>query len=473
MLFSSLVFLCLFFPLCFYTYFITVKKYRNIVLLIASLIFYAWGEPRFVFLMLFSIFINWYFGLIIYNENIKKARILKLKICIIANLVLLGYFKYYNFFIDNINLIFSSNIDSKSIILPIGISFYTFQALSYVIDVYRSKEESGELKAQKNFFDLALYVSLFPQLIAGPIVKYHDVEKQITNRESSIQDLYYGMKRFIYGLTKKIIISNTLASIADEIFSININDLGTTIAWLGILCYTLQIYYDFSGYSDMAIGLGRIFGFRFLENFNYPYIATSIQDFWRRWHISLSTWFREYLYIPLGGNRKGEIITYRNLILVFFATGLWHGASWNFIVWGLFHGIFIVMERYFLGGILKNNKYRILNHVYVTLVFMLGWVFFRSDNLLYAYKYINVLFFYNHSPIYDPRFFVDIFSACILCVGILFSGPIQIAIPQIKNMAFEENNVRYTEVLVLIMFLLICIINLVSGAYNPFIYFRF
>lgn len=377
MLFSSMIFLWLFLPLVFCSYYLIDKRFKNILLLISSIIFYAWGGVSYSLIMLSSIIINYIFALLIdkaIEDNDLKNKKIYLALCIIINLSILGYFKYTNFIISIINSLSQNKIiELTNIILPIGISFYTFQALSYVIDVYR-----GHNKAQKNIFNLALYISFFPQLIAGPIVKYHDIENQILNRNESLENIFYGIKRFIYGLSKKVILANMFALSCDEILKQPADELGTALVWCASVLYTLQIYYDFSGYSDMAIGLGKMFGFNFLENFNYPYISKSIKEFWRRWHISLSTWFKEYLYIPLGGNRKRKLFTYINLLIVFFATGLWHGASYNFILWGLFHGFFLVIERIFLGKLLEKNKLKFINHIYVIFVFVIGWVLFRA-----------------------------------------------------------------------------------------------
>lgn len=472
MVFSSMLFLWAFLPITLILYYISDLKLKNIILLLASIVFYSWGEPKYVILMVISVIINYIVGINIGKSNSIYNAKSNLIFGIIINLGILGYFKYFNFFVENINFIFKGNVFfAKEIILPIGISFYTFQIMSYIVDVYRDKI-LGRDTSQKNIFSLALYISLFPQLIAGPIVKYHDVENQIKDRSISIIDRSYGIKRFIYGLGKKVIIANSMAKIADNIFAIQIDQMGTFVAWSGIICYTLQIYFDFSGYSDMAIGLGRMFGFKFLENFNYPYTSISIQDFWRRWHISLSTWFKEYLYIPLGGSKKGQKRTYINLIIVFFATGIWHGASWNFIVWGLFHGFFIVIERLKLKNILKKSKF--ISHVYVVIVFMLGWVFFRANNLSYALKYISKMFVFKAgSNIYNLKMFWDIETVTLGIIGILLSGIVQVLYPKITKMVFEEKIVNIFELLLLIMIFTISILNISSGTYNPFIYFRF
>ena len=470
MLFSSMIFLWLFLPLVFCSYYLIDKRFKNILLLISSIIFYAWGGVSYSLIMLFAIIINYIFALLIdkaieYN-NLKNKKIY-LALCIIINLSILGYFKYTNFIISIINSLSQNKIiELTNIVLPIGISFYTFQALSYVIDVYR-----GHNKAQKNIFNLALYISFFPQLIAGPIVKYHDIENQILNRNESLENIFYGIKRFIYGLSKKVILANMFALSCDEILKQPTDELGTALVWCASVLYTLQIYYDFSGYSDMAIGLGKMFGFNFLENFNYPYISKSIKEFWRRWHISLSTWFKEYLYIPLGGNRKRKLFTYINLLIVFFATGLWHGASYNFILWGLFHGFFLVIERIFLGKLLEKNKLKFINHIYVIFVFVIGWVLFRADDLKHAFELYKLMFSYKES-IYTVRYFFYPQTFVCFIFGILFSGLFQSIFPKVREATFSSK-VYILESVIQFILLFICIMYLVNGTYNPFIYFRF
>ena len=333
MVFSSLVFLWIFLPVIIILYYVIDEKYKNIFLLLGSLFFYAWGEPIYIFLMIFSIVVNWSIGLLIEKYQFQKK--IFLIVSILFNVALLGYFKYFNFFIDIINQMLHLGIEYKSIKLPIGISFFTFQILSYIIDLYR-----GEYKAQKSFVKLALYISFFPQLIAGPIVKYKDINEQLACRMHTLEKTAQGVRRFIYGLGKKVIIANTVAECVDYIYGLEYMELTGLLAWIAAILYTLQIYFDFSGYSDMAIGLGKMFGFEFQENFRYPYLSGSIQEFWQRWHISLGTWFKEYLYIPLGGNRKGKVCTYMNLTIVFLAPGLWHGANYNIILWGLYQGMF-------------------------------------------------------------------------------------------------------------------------------------
>ena len=346
MVFSSFVFLIYFLPITVLGYYLMPGKGKNLWLLLASLIFYAWGEPKYIILMLVSILINYGLGLLIEKENSQAGRKAWMIFSVIYNLGILVWFKYLHFFADTVDSVFGLSLVKQhpfleTITMPIGISFFTFQILSYVTDVYRK-----EVKAQRNPLKLALYISLFPQLIAGPIVRYIDVAEQIEHRTITFDKAYRGTVRFMRGFIKKVLLSNTLAQVATMAFDDKLAVGSMSMAWIGIICYSLQIYFDFSGYSDMAIGLGKIFGFDFLENFNYPYISGSVREFWRRWHISLSSWFRDYLYIPLGGSRKGAWRTYRNMFIVFFVTGLWHGASYNFILWGLFHGVFLVLERW-------------------------------------------------------------------------------------------------------------------------------
>jgi len=415
--------------------------------------------------MLFSIFINYVFGYLLSIEKLERHQKAVVASAVIINLSILFYFKYFNFFIDNFNRVWGSNIKNLQIIMPIGISFFTFQAMSYVIDVYRK-----QVKPQKNIYNIALYVSLFPQLIVAPIVKYHDVEKQIESRTHSLELFYARVRRFVYGLSKKILITNTLAAIADDIFALNGENLTAPIAWLGAICYSLQLYYDFSGYSDMAIGLGKMFGFTFLENFNYPYISKSITKFWRRWHISLSTWFKEYVYIPLGGNRKFSTRTYINLFIVFLVTGFWHGVNWIFILWGAWNGIFIVLER-----LLRNKikyKFKIIPHLYTILIFTFGWVLFRSESLTQAKFFIGAMLGQNKHviEIYKVGYFLNNFSSIILLLACIISIPIF----KIVKDRMKENIPNYLIEGVLVIFLLIVSISfLAASTYNSFIYFRF
>ena len=467
MLFSSMVFLWCFLPTVILIYFLLKPELRNFLLLIASLIFYAWGEPGYIWLMLISIAVNYSCGLLVDSSSGTRRRIV-LILDIVVNLALLGYFKYANFFVDTVNQLNPGTIRNFArIALPIGISFYTFQAMSYVMDVYRR-----DCKVQKNPLTLGLYITCFPQLIAGPIVKYHDVATQLENRRCSVQDFSYGIRRFIFGLAKKVLIANPLAVVADGVFGIAPDHLGTAAAWLGALCYTFQIYYDFSGYSDMAIGLGRMFGFRFPENFNYPYLTRSIKEFWTRWHISLSTWFKEYLYIPLGGSRCGNARTYLNLIIVFLATGIWHGASWTFLFWGIYHGMFILLERLFLKKYLDRPGWTVPSHLYAMLAVICGWVFFRADTLTHGVRYLHVMFVPTGSP-YDIRIFLNPMVETALLAGVLCCGILHRFLPRLKAVLMDDARVYFWEPVVLPVLLVLCIICLVANTYNPFIYFRF
>lgn len=383
MVFSSLTFLCIFLPVVLALYYLLpTLRIRNVLLIIVSLLFYAYGEPVYVLLMIASIIINYIFGRLLGTEN-KKKRQWILAIAVIINIGLLVVFKYLDMMVQTVNQLCGSEIPLAGLALPIGISFFTFQALSYVIDVYRR-----EVEPQKNLWNVMLYISFFPQLIAGPIVKYHDIQEQIDNRNTDVKEIAEGLRRFIIGLSKKVLISNTMAITADALFAAGTGELNILSAWIAAIAYMLQIYFDFSGYSDMAIGLGHMFGFRFLENFRYPYISANIQEFWRRWHISLSTWFKEYLYIPLGGNRKGKARTCLNKMIVFFSTGLWHGANWTFVLWGLWHGVFLLFEQ--VCPVKKLPK--VLAHIYALLVVCVGFVMFRADTFGQGMFMIGTMF---------------------------------------------------------------------------------
>jgi alginate O-acetyltransferase len=465
MLFSSITFLSVFFPSLVFIYFTVSKSFRNYILLVYSLIFYAWGEPRYLSVMLGIILIN-YFAAILIDKSKNKKIIL---ICdILLNLSVLVYFKYFNFIIYNINRIRENTFPMLNIVMPIGISFFIFQAISYVFDVYRN-----EVPVQKNIYKLTLYISFFPQLIAGPIVKYHEVQKEIENRNENIDNIYLGLFRFSIGLGKKVLIANVLGEVANKIFTLNMNVIDYKIAWIGVICYSFQLYFDFSGYSDMAIGLGKVFGFHFLENFNYPYISKSITEFWRRWHISLGTWFKEYLYIPLGGNKKSSRRTYINLFIVFLLTGVWHGAKWTFIIWGLWHGIFIIIER-----IIKiekyNKKYEILiRHVYTLFIVIIGWVFFRAENLSYGIDFLKIMFGIHKNPKipYDVMYFLDRKILLTLLIGIIASiNVIKLNIDKY----YKSNNLMNIGLNIYsIIILILSYMSILSSTYNPFIYFRF
>ena len=418
-------------------------------------------------IMLLTILINYVGANYISRSKNDQHRKILLVLSIIADLGCLFYFKYFNFFIENLNNITHLNLHFIDVVMPIGISFYTFQAMSYLIDVYRC-----DVKAQKSIYNLALYITLFPQLIAGPIVKYHDVEEQISNRDSTFEKVSYGIKRFIIGLSKKMIIANTLGVVADQIFSAPAQSLDTPTAWLGAITYSLQLFYDFSGYSDMAIGLGSIFGFKFLENFNYPYISKSITEFWRRWHISLSTWFKEYLYIPLGGNRVSKNRTYLNLLIVFLATGFWHGAAWNFIVWGLWHGFFIVLEK--ITGWhkmeTKNIFHLCLKHLYASLVFIIGWVMFRAENMTYAFHYIQNMFGLTKIAKLQHINGLDVQSGVVLVVALVCATPI---FHKMLDIPYKHKVLRSLVNIWLMILFIISLSIIANATYNPFIYFRF
>ncbi|MEN8189707.1 MAG: MBOAT family O-acyltransferase [Thermodesulfobacteriota bacterium] len=484
MVFSSIFFLYFFLPLTLLLYFLVGPRFRNYLLLGASLFFYAWGEMGYVLLMLFSITVNWLVGLGIgaaRDRGSSGGRILA--VGIILNLLPLAFFKYGNFLVDNLNgLLLQTQlgrIELAEVHLPIGISFFTFQAISYIVDIYRS-----EAQVQKNPAHLALYISLFPQLIAGPIVRYHDIAREIVQRRISAEDLRDGITRFVTGLAKKVLIANHLGALADHLFALPAAELNAGLAWLGIIAYTLQIYYDFSGYSDMAIGLGRMFGFHFLENFNYPYISASVSEFWRRWHISLSSWFRDYLYIPMGGNRVGAARNYFNLVAVFFLCGLWHGASWTFAAWGLYHGAFLVLERSPAGRLIDRLP-RALRHFYTLIAVMVGWVFFRSDTLTKALLYLRALFDFSGAPYLDAKLFSTLNDQFYLALGaaIFFAMPV---VPFLKSRLNNQLDrmegpglliLRGSTSLVLAAWMVSLIIyssaELISGSHNPFLYFRF
>ena len=496
MVFSSLEFLCVFLPLVFIIYSIVPNlKIRNAILIMASLLFYAYGEPVYVFLMIGSVLANYIFARII--AVCEKRKKLVLAAGVIVNLGVLGLFKYAGFFVENLNRIFSSEIPVPDISLPIGISFFTFQALSYIIDVYR-----GRVKAQTNFANVLLYISFFPQLIAGPIVKYKDIYKAIEDRKQSVRQITEGLWRFIFGLGKKVLIANTVGEAVDTIFSSSTSEINIAVAWLGAIAYMLQIYYDFSGYSDMAIGLGKMFGFQFQENFMYPYGARSIKEFWRRWHISLSTWFKEYLYIPLGGNRKGRRRACINRIIVFFCTGLWHGASWTFIIWGLWHGLFLLIEE-FVPIMRKLPK--VISNIYALLVVCIGFVIFRADTITQGLFFIKQMFtgisFSSGSVSLMWQQLTPWFIVMAI-VGIIGAAPIRPVADKIRGIVYKTNdennrgqienndvqvensneqtvNVKQQTILqaslsvISVILLLWCIIRLSGNTYNPFIYFRF
>lgn len=463
MVFSSLTFICVFLPVVFAIYHIIPSlKIKNILLMLASFMFYAYGEPVYVALMFLSCIFNYLMSRLIMGNPNKKKTIAA--VAVVVNLGFLGVFKYTDFILETVNNILTVQIAVPEIRLPIGISFFTFQALSYVIDVYRNPE-SGE----KNFLYILIYISFFPQLIAGPIVKYHDVIDQIYEREHMVDKIVYGICRFCVGLGKKVLLANTMAMIADDIFVLPCEALDIFSAWLGAVAYAFQIYYDFSGYSDMAMGLAQMFGFHFLENFNTPYIADGIQDFWHRWHISLSTWFKEYLYIPLGGNRKGPVRTIINRYIVFFCTGLWHGANWTFVLWGLLHGTLLVIENTKFS--IKSIKYKWLRQLITFVLVVCAFVLFRADHVTYALAFLSTMF--------------TGFNWRSETITILWRNltPLNICIVVFCFICMHRWNPQETQMpecvwkigqcLAAVLLLLLCMMNLASNAYNPFIYFRF
>jgi len=456
MVFSSAIFVFGFLPLVFLCYFIAPKKIKNYVLLIFSLIFYIFGGPKFIVLLLSVVLIN-YLGALLIDKYKSK---LWLVVTVALNLGILGYFKYLDFFITSFNKVFGSHINTFGIILPIGISFYIFQALGYTIDVYRK-----EVKVQKNFFLLLFYVSFFPQLVAGPIVRYKTVEKEIRERKTSIEDISDGIERFILGLAKKVIIANQVGALADIIFKSG--SVGSLISLLGAIAYMLQIYFDFSAYSDMAIGIGRVFGFHFLENFNFPYIASSVTDFWRRWHISLSSFFRDYVYIPLGGNRVSKGRWIFNIFVVWALTGLWHGASWNFVLWGLYYFVFLLIEKLWLGKYLEKTK--VLKHVYTLIIVLFGWVIFRCESLDSIILFTKDLFSFKLGDINTFLIYLETY-AIYLIAGLIFSTPIYYVITDKFKDKVWFNAIKYVGLLGLFM---ISVCFLAKSAFNPFIYFRF
>ncbi len=509
MLFSSTTFLFLFLPIVCALHLLVRKELKDYVLLLASIFFYAWGEPRYVAVMLLTIIINYVGALWVARFNSKKkvfgftlllgehtklncsfpAAKLVLLLTILGDLSFLFYFKYFNFFVENINALFGGHIDFIKVIMPIGISFYTFQAISYVVDVYRE-----EVEPQKNIYKLALYITLFPQLVAGPIVKYHDVADQIEHRTVDFEKVAYGVKRFIVGLAKKVLLANTLGAVADKVFTQPIDQLDCVTTWLGAICYTFQIYYDFSGYSDMAIGLGSIFGFKFLENFNYPYISRSITEYWRRWHISLGSWFRDYMFMPImflplarntaisrsyrwvmkkvGSKVANAIMTFIALLIVWFSTGFWHGAGWTFIVWGLYNGFFIFIET--LTGWNRDRKSiggKALQHFYAMLVIILGLVIFRSDTMNYAWHYLLTMFGAERGEtMYHLIYYVDRIEIIALTVGIACSAPLCSKMLEVEG----RSQLRIAAVnLWLLALFILSAASIAASTYNPFIYFRF
>ena len=459
MLFSSITFIYYFLPLLLIVYFIIPTKYKNLILLIFSLLFYFLGEPKYIIILLLSCVINYYLSKVIEKSNRPK---LILTIAILYNVIQLLIFKYTDFFINNINNIFNLSIPFIYIVMPIGISFFTFQTLGYVIDVYRKKH-----KTAKNLIDFMTYVSLFPQLVAGPIVRYADIETELTNRQTSFAKFSEGIKRFTIGLSKKVLIANVLGEFIKSITT-------TTIlsSWLKPIAYTLQIYFDFSGYSDMAIGFGLMFGFKFLENFNYPLIASSVTDFWRRWHISLSSWFRDYIYIPLGGNRVSKLKWLRNIFTVWFLTGFWHGASWNFIIWGLYFGIILVIEKILLGKYLKGTK--ILKYIYTLIIVIISFLIFNVNSTKEILDGVLNMFFINNIPVYNNEILYQLRNyLSIFIIAIIAATPLtSITITKLKSTKLNKI-INILEPIYYLILLILSTSFLIDASFNPFLYFRF
>ena len=459
MVFSSIPFLFFFLPIVLICYYLVPFKLKNYVLLVFSLIFYAWGEPVYIILMIFSCLLNYFYAL--YHDKVKNKKLLFI-LCIVANLLILGFFKYADFLIDIINSIFRLNINPLKLALPIGISFFTFQTMSYSIDVYRSS-----VVPERNFFYFTTYVSMFPQLIAGPIVRYETISKELYKRDINFNNFSDGLLRFMQGLFKKVLIANNIGYLWTTLSSME--SLSIASAWLGIIAYTFQIYFDFSAYSDMAIGMGKMLGFNYLENFNYPYISKSITEFWRRWHISLSSWFKDYVYIPLGGSKCSRIKHIRNILIVWCLTGIWHGASYNFMLWGLYYGIILIIEKFFLKGFLSKLP-NTLKHIYTMLVVIIGWLIFASTDLSMFSVYFSNMFNIFKYPFIDETFMFYFKSYFIIIViSTLLSMPIYQNIKKKLN----SRGWMIISLILYLVFFFITVSYLVSDSYNPFLYFRF
>lgn len=464
MLFSSMTYLLLFFPIFIFLYFLNKNvHYRNTILLLASLTFYAWGEVTTLPYMFIIAIVNYTLTLAL-DKTEDKKKLLFVWVLVILNILPLAYFKYSNFFLDNINIVLNTQFTINEAFLPLGISFYTFRNISYIIDVYRKK-----FPAEKSFLIVLNYILLFPTLISGPIVRFETIREEYHERKITVDDVVEGLERFIIGLAKKVLIANQVAVIAANVFSItDLNSLNSTQVYIAVISFTLQIYFDFSGYSDMAIGIGRIFGFHFLENFNYPYIATSVTDFWKRWHISLSTWFRDYIYIPLGGNRVSMLRWILNIAIVWFTTGLWHGAAWNFVLWGVYFGVLLVLEKLFLGKVLSFLKG--INHLIVIFLIMISWVIFNSNSVDQIMMFIQRMIFIQP---YDMNTLIELNFGNywpFYVLGLLFSTPI---IPWLDTQCKTSTIYNFTKKLIVLALFILCIIFLIDSSYNPFIYFKF
>ena len=466
MVFSSIVFLYIFLPIMLLFYFIVPSKFKNAIMILASLVFFAWGEIRYIFIMLVLAVMDFVCGKKItkYRDN-KKKKIIFLMINVVVNLGILFFFKYADFIISNINNLTGLSIPLLNIPLPIGVSFNTFQSLSYIIDVYR-----GTVKCEKSFYNYLTYTTLFPQIIAGPIVRYETVDEELETKNISLDNFSAGMKRFIIGLGKKVLIANSVGALWNTIEVGNYAELSMLFAWIGIIAFALQIYFDFSGYSDMAIGLAQIFGMKFDENFNYPYISKSITEFWRRWHITLSSWFRDYVYIPLGGNRRGLAIQIRNILIVWFLTGAWHGASWNFILWGVYFGVILILEKLFLLKLLEKLP-NIIRRIYAIVIILVSWAIFAFEDLARVGEYIKAMFI--NSTLWDNEalYYLQNYGVLIL-IGAICSIPLW---KKLKE-KIDSKNSKTLEVITTLGYVAIFVLStasLVTNSFNPFLYFRF
>lgn len=469
MLFSSITFLFLFLPVVLAVYYLVPWKVKNIALLIASLFFYAWGEPVYVVLMVLSILLNYFCARDIKeNENEPVKAKFNVVFAVAVNLFILGFFKYYGFLLDTINAVFSTEIAYRELPLPVGISFYTFQAISYIVDIYR-----GKAQPQKNILYFALYISMFPQLIAGPIVRYEDIEAQLKHRRLSLQRLGQGAMYFIIGLAKKTVIANSVGVVFEQISEMPAGSLSVLTAWLGAFSYAFQIYFDFSGYSDMAVGLGKMFGFEFKKNFDYPYISKSVTEFWRRWHISLSTWFREYVYIPLGGNRCSVSRNIFNLMVVWVLTGMWHGAAWNFIAWGVYYGVILVMEKYVWGASLDMLP-NPMRHIYTGIMVLVGWVLFFSPSLGYALRYLGAMIGGGTGIVDNQGAFLLFGHWLLYLLAVLGSSSLGMRLVNaVPRMARSARAQAAVSVVIYMGIFVISVAFLVTDTFNPFLYFRF
>ena len=475
MVFSELIFFVRFFTITILVYYLSPRKFRNLVLFIASLIFYSWGEPKYILLMLFSTVLDFFIGRLVYkykvNNQHKKAKMAILA-SVTINLLLLGFFKYCDFFIGSLNNIFNLNIELLKVVLPIGISFYTFQTMSYSLDIYMNDEEP-----QNNIISFGTYVVLFPQLIAGPIVRYQDIANELRYRKENFDDFFIGVRYFVIGLGKKVLLANNIGNVWDQIKIMNTADTTVVMSWIGIIAFALQIYFDFSGYSDMAIGLGRMFGFKFPINFNYPYISKSISEFWRRWHITLGVWFREYVYIPLGGNRCKKIINIRNILIVWFLTGFWHGAAYNFILWGIYFGVILIIEKTLLLNIL-NRLPSFVSHIYALTLIMIGWVIFEFEKVSSIGNYLKTMFgircngFINDETIYLLSQYWLVFIILIIA-----STPLPKYIANKLFNRLKEIKLQWVSFVLENAFnlctIIVSVAYMVAASYNPFLYFRF